>query len=398
MKEYFISKTGGEIRFSYSPSSTVSWSVSSESPSNWFTWSATNGVLTISCQEASGTDLKSIELAYTIDNVQCNSIKVVQNGIDTPCSCENVTLNWSVPISTLSEIPSEGATFYATYDNTQCVGGDLVFWKGFDEDWWDITPDTASPIVYITVNDASDRSGDYDDLNYSVDGKPCESIRLTQRSWCSHITKFETTLTSNIPQSGMSVDTKIGEWELDSSSYNNRVTVSSPDLRLTYANGNIFLDEAIAANTSSSAKTYTINIYMSGGSRSCSSFTIVQDSCGCNALRLLYPGTKTVKPANYHYDNPISHSGGIFTYQISFAPCEGEKNVNFVKGYKQDYFSYEYSGNILTVSVDSAGSRTGQHLEGEIYVFVNSDYCTIIKFKQYPTPCDCDDLTITLQS
>ena len=411
MKEYFISKTGGEIRFSYSPSSTVSWSVSSESPSNWFTWSATNGVLTISCQEASGTDLKSIELAYTIDNVQCNSIKVVQNGIDTPCSCENITLNWSVPISTLSEIPSEGATFYATYDNTQCVGGNLVFWKEYDEQWWTITHDAANRRLDVVWDDAMDRQGAtslYDELNYTVDGNACESIRLTQRSWCSHITKFETALTSNIPQSGMSSGTTIGEWELDSSSYNNRVTVSSPDLQLTYANGNIVLDETIAANTSLSAKTYTINIYMSGGSRSCSSFTIVQDgtslpSCDCNTLKLLDVNSGLPKSPDYHYyDSPIPYTGGEFKYKIAFGACEGQTNVTFAKvDPRQDYFSYVYSQgreNILTVTVNPAGTRSGRLLEGAIYVYVNSELCKTIIFKQNPTPCDCDDLTITLQS
>ena len=410
MKEYFISKTGEEISISYSPSSTVSWSVSSESPSNWFTWSASNGVLTISCQAASGTDLKSIELAYTINGVQCNSIKVVQNGIDTPCNCENVTLNWSIPVSDLSEIPSEGATFYATYDNTQCVGGDLVFWKEYDEDWWTITHDATNRRLNVVWDDAMDRDTTslYDELVYSVDGNTCEPIRLTQRSWCSHITKFETTLTSNIPQSGMSSGTTIGEWELDSSSYNNRVTVSSPDLQLTYANGNIVLDEAIAANTKLTTKTYTINIYMSGGSRSCSSFTIVQDgtslpSCGCDTLKLLDVDSGSPKSPDYHYYNPIPYAGGEFKYEIGFAMCEGQSGVTFAKvDPRQDYFSYTYSTggrkNILTVTVEEAGSRSGRLLEGAIYVYVNSELCKTIIFKQNPTPCDCDDLTIRLQS
>ena len=400
MKEYFISKTGGEIRFSYSPSSTVSWSVSSELPtSGWFTWSAANGVLTISCQGASGTDLRSIVLAYTIDGVQCNSIKVVQNGIDTPCNCENVTLNWSIPVSDLSEIPSEGATFYATYDNTQCVGGDLVFWK--DEDWWTITHDAANRTLNVVWDDAMDRRSTslYDDLNYSVDGNACEPIRLTQRSWCSHITKFETTLTSNIPQSGMSSGTKIGEWELDSSSYDNRVTVSSPSLQLRYANGDIVLDEAIAENTRLSTKTYTLNIYMSGGSRSCSSFTLTQDvlpRCGCRTLHL-------DKAANYYEVNPISHLGGSFTYQLTFDECVGSNNVSVVKANTAiTYFDVVYNSrrHILEVTVEAAGSRTGDELKGGINIFVNSGPpCVAISFEQNPAPpCDCDDLRITLQS
>ena len=81
--------------------------------------------------------------------------------------------------------------------------------------------------------------------------------------------------------------------------------------------------------------------------------------------------------------------------------CEGEKNVTFLNANpNQDYFSYEYSDNILTVTVEEAGGRTGGELEGGIYIFVNGGPpCKTIIFKQNPAPpCDCNDLMITLQS
>lgn len=102
MKQYYISRTGGEIRFSYAPSSTVSWTATSETPTTgWFTTGATNGVLSISCGEAVGTDSRSIELNYTVNGVQCNSIKVIQN---KACNCEDLVVDlYAIPQSGISD-------------------------------------------------------------------------------------------------------------------------------------------------------------------------------------------------------------------------------------------------------------------------------------------------------
>lgn len=293
MKQYYISRTGGEIRFSYSPSNTVTWSVYSETPSSgWFTWSATNGVLSISCPTISGTDDRSIELMYTKDGESCRSIKVTQNGINTLCTCENIPLTWyNINPSDLNNLPSEGTSFYLIYDNTQCVGGNVSFEKKYNKNWWTLTHSSAERKVTVTIQDVSSRSGTdlTDGLIFSLNGQQCQDITLTQKSWCSHLTAFTSTLVSNIPQTGMTSDTKIGEYSLDSSTYNNKLTISSSDVQLTYSNGDILLNQAIAANTGQTSIPFTINAYMDRNL--CDAFTIYQDGiptpdCGCDDITI----------------------------------------------------------------------------------------------------------------
>ena len=291
MKQYYISRTGGEIRFSYTPSSTVSWTVTSETPTTgWFTTGATSGVLSIHCGEAVGTDSRSIELKYTVNGVQCNSIKITQNGVNVPCSCSNMPLTWSVDTSTFSSLPSEGTTFYATYDNSQCTNSNVSFEKKYNKSWWTID-DSVDGKVTVTINDVGTRSGDdlFDNIIYKINGgePACEDTQFRQRSWCSHLTTFGSSLSTNIPQSGMTNGTTIGTWSLDSSTYNNKLTVSSPTLQVTYTNGSIKLNQAIPPNTASTTISYVINAFMTGDTTPCSSFTLVQDSLVCSCTDLV---------------------------------------------------------------------------------------------------------------
>ncbi len=399
MKQYYISRTGGEIRFSYTPSSTVSWTVISETPtSGWFTTGATSGVLSIRCGEAVGTDSRSIELRYTVNGVQCNSIKIIQNGANVPCSCSNMPLTWSVDTSTFSSLPSEGTTFYATYDNSQCTNGNVSFEKKYNKSWWTID-DSVDGRVTVTINDVGTRSGDelFDNIIYKINGgePACEDTQFRQRSWCSHLTAFGSSLSTNIPQSGMTSGTQIGTWSLDSSTYNNKLTVSSPTLQVTYTNGSIKLNQAIPANTANTTISYVINAYMTGGTTPCSSFTLVQDSLTCSCADLMI--TSDIS-GNISAENGLAADTQIGHYDY-FGDSECLNEIIITSSTLDVYVDSSRKIKLRT-AIPANGETTAKTFTVNAYLgSTATTACGSFTLTQDALPdCGCDDLVIAKQT
>jgi hypothetical protein len=90
MKEYFISRTGGEFVFNYtiSPSKTLTWQAT-QTDANWFTYSTVNNKITVSCGEAVVLENSSGQpIDFTIDiNVHLK---------DTGTSCGGANLLYRV--------------------------------------------------------------------------------------------------------------------------------------------------------------------------------------------------------------------------------------------------------------------------------------------------------------
>lgn len=117
MKTYEISILGGEITFSYDvgSSGTITWQTS-QSQDGWFTFNASNGVISVSCEAASGDNEKTMEIVLLIDNQQCASIGVHQEPSPLPpCGCEDITFEIVEP----TDYSKEYFTIEAINNNTR---------------------------------------------------------------------------------------------------------------------------------------------------------------------------------------------------------------------------------------------------------------------------------------
>ena len=131
MTEYIIDEGGGEYGFSYGVTAScsntaVTWTATQTS-ANWFTWTASNGMLRVSCEEAEGEIDKSITLTPSVNGSSCSSkiIRITQRGI-SPCTCNNFSYLGIAAFFDVSGATSGTVVGHYTFDD-DCPDSSISF-------------------------------------------------------------------------------------------------------------------------------------------------------------------------------------------------------------------------------------------------------------------------------
>ncbi len=130
--EYIIDGGGGEYGFSYGVTAScsntaVTWTATQTS-ANWFTWTASNGMLRVSCEEAQGEADKSITLTPSVNGNSCSSkiIRITQRGI-SPCTCDNFSYLGIAAFFEVSGATRGTVVGHYTFDDDECPASSISF-------------------------------------------------------------------------------------------------------------------------------------------------------------------------------------------------------------------------------------------------------------------------------
>ena len=403
MKEYYISRTGGEFSFSYTinASKTLTWQVTGDT--TWFTWSASNGVLKVSCGAVEGLTKKSITLVPLINGSACGGMIVSQMGSNVVCDCDAIRLDKSSDYYYRYPISYTGGSFEYEYSFETCAGEkNVTFQKVNTESWYTIDHNVGAQKLTVSVDNAGSRTSLQGGIYLKVNNDNCTTIDFKQEPTplptCGCATlSFNEVLdyyaTHPIPDTGGSFTYTYNFAECSGS---NVVSFAKTDSSKTYFNfthdaTNHTLTVTVDAVGSRTGSNLDGAITCSVNGVSCSTITFSQHlpTCGCATLSF-------DKAVDHYVNNPLPSTGASFTYQYNFAQCEGNKDIVFTKtDSSKSYFTFTHdaTNRTLTVTVDAVGSRTGSNLDGAITCSVNGLTCSTITFRQELPTCGCETLS-----
>lgn len=268
--EYTVSD-GCDVHLSFSGNDNTNFIISSTTDS-------------IYCKVSANTNTEEEEYVLTpyIDETACTT-KAITYTQQAECDCTNVALTSTF----VGDIPRSGFTNFtqiATYTISDNCDNKVNFVSS-DNANFIISANSGNIYAKVTSIVGTTNSGETFSATAYVNGSICSHVEFVQEDdcQCSNIISVTPTVVGNIPGSGYTRYTKIGEYST-SENCNDAITVSgsSNDFTVSAANGSIFA--IVSENNGNSAVTHTVS-YSVYGSSACSSFTVNQDIyCDCEAF------------------------------------------------------------------------------------------------------------------
>lgn len=333
----------------------------------------------IYCKVSANTNAEEEEYVLTpyIDETACTT-KAITYTQQAECDCTNVGLTSTF----VGDIPRSGLTNFtqmATYTISDNCDNKVNFVSS-DNANFIISANSGSIYAKVTSIVGTTNSGETFSATAYVNGSICSHVEFVQEDdcQCSNIISAASTVVGNIPGSGYTASTKIGEYST-SGNCDGAITVSasSNNLTVSAANGNIYA--IVAQNDGNSAVTHTVS-YSVYGSSACSSFTVNQDIyCDCEAL-------------SENYD-----------WLVDYFPYSGVTNQPIMSGESNGRC---FENIVVTIDPDDGGAQVTKTFENGIFSAlatipgsdesVNYDFefgidggpiCFETTFTKEPTPC-----------